>query len=268
MVSGLEETSGLDRALDTVRVRFGSHALVSAARLPPPAPWPTGLGPLDRLTGIGGLPQGRIGVLEGRASCGKLSLGLALLARATREMAQAVVIDPGRSFDAWALSLFDPVLDRLAVLRPPGGAAAGEAAAALARAGVGFMLLLLPVRVAEESDSWLHSVESAAARSGAIAVAVVEAAPRPLAHASSLSLGLERSDWIFDRGHLVGLRARVLCIKNRVGAPGGVAELEFRYPLGPAFLPGPAVKTAQLPPVLPTVVPDQLPEVSWASSAG
>jgi RecA/RadA recombinase len=216
----------LDHAIEAIRVRFGSHALTRAAELPAPMPWLSRT-PLDRLTGIGGLPRGRLTLLTGAGTCGKLTLALALLGEATREFAHAVVVDVRSEFDPWMLLPFDPDLDALTVLRPPTGEAAGEAAAALARAGAGFILLM-----GEIPEAWLGPMEAGASRSGSVAIGVVETPGRAFAHASSLSLAFSRTDWIWDRGQLVGLRAIARCSKNRVAPPVGESELEIRYPIG------------------------------------
>ena len=68
----------LDAAINSIRVRFGSQALTRAAELPPPQPWPSRT-PIDRLTGIGGLPHGRLTLLSGNGTCGKVTLALLLL---------------------------------------------------------------------------------------------------------------------------------------------------------------------------------------------
>ena len=70
------QDSQLDNAISAIRVRFGSQALTRAAELPPPQPWSSGT-PLDRLTGIGGLPRGRLTLLTGSGTSGKLTLALA-----------------------------------------------------------------------------------------------------------------------------------------------------------------------------------------------
>src|SRR5258708_40072136 len=62
----------LEHAINTIRVRFGSQALTRAAELPPPQPWPSGT-PLDRLSGIQGLPRGRLTVLAGSRTAGRLT---------------------------------------------------------------------------------------------------------------------------------------------------------------------------------------------------
>jgi RecA/RadA recombinase len=216
----------LDNAISTIRVRFGSQALTRAGELPPPQPWPS-CTPLDRLSGIEGLPRGRLVLLTGSGTCGKLTLAMALLAAASREFAHAVVIDVRGDFDPWALSPFDPELSSLTVVRLNPDPA-GEAATALARAGAGFILLM-----GEIPEQWLGPLESAANRSGTVMVGVVDAPGRALAHASSLSLGFSRTEWVWDQGQLVGLRTITSCLKNRVAPPIGESALEIRYPLGP-----------------------------------
>jgi hypothetical protein len=85
----------------------------------------------------------------------------------------------------------------------------------------------------EVPEQWLGPLEASANRSGTVLVGVVDAPGRALAHASSLSLGFARTDWVWERDQLVGLRTIVRCLKNRVAPPLGESELEIRYPLGP-----------------------------------
>ena len=221
------QESQLDDAISAIRVRFGSQALTRAAELPPPQPWSSGT-PLDRLTGIGGLPRGRLTLLTGCGTCGKLTLALALLASATHEFAHTVVIDNASpfSFDPWALLAFDPDFGSLTVVRLKSDSA-GEAATALAKAGAGFILLM-----GEIPEPWLGPLEAGANRSGTVLIGVVEAPGRAFAHASSLSLGFSRARWIIERGQLVGMRTIARCLKNRVAPPLGESELEIRYPQG------------------------------------
>ena len=215
----------LEFAIDSIRVRFGSQALTRAAELPPTQPWASST-PIDGLTGIGGLPRGRLSLFTGGGTSGKLTLALALLASATREFAHAMVIDGG-GFDPSSLHPFSPELNALTVVRSPALEIAGEAAATLARAGAGFLLLMCEV-----PEHWLGPLESGANRSGTVVVGVVEAPSRALAHASSFSLGFSRTEWIKERGQLVGLRTSARCVKNRIAPPLGETELVIRYPLG------------------------------------
>jgi recombination protein RecA len=235
----MQETQ-LDHAISAIRIRFGGQALTRAAELRPPQPWPSNTA-LDHLSGIEGLPRGRLTLLTGSGTCGKLTLGLALLARASHEFAHAVVIDTRGDFDPWTLLPFDPELGSLTVVRPPGADPAGEAVAMLAKAGAGFILLM-----GEVPEHWLGPLEAGANRSGTVLVGVVEAPGRPFAHASSLSLGFSRTDWVWDRNQLVGLRCDVRCLKNRVAPPLGETELEIRYPLGARFLFKPLAEVSSI----------------------
>ena len=219
----------LESAISSIRVRFGSQALTRAAELPPPQPWRSG-SPLDRLTGIGGVPRGRLSLFTGAGTSGKLTLALELLARATHEFAHAVVIDGG-GFDPSMVLPFSPEQGALTVVRAPALETAGEATAMLARAGAGFLLVMSDV-----PEHWLGPIESGANRSGSVLVGVVEAPGRALAHASSFSVAFARSEWIWERGQLVGIRTSARCVKNRVAAPLGETELEVRYPLGGRLL--------------------------------
>jgi hypothetical protein len=153
-----------------------------------------------------------------------------------------MVIDTGSGFDPWTLIPFYPELGALTVVRAPALDLAGEAAIALARAGAGFVLLM-----GEIPEHSLGPLESGAGRSGTVIVGVVDAPGRAFAHASSLSVGFSRTDWIWERGQLVGLRATARCLKNRVAPPLGETELEIRYPLGARTLSDHPVQVTEVP---------------------
>src|SRR2546430_17069058 len=101
----------LEVAIDSIRVRFGSQALTRAAELPPPQPWLSGTA-VDHLTGIGGLPRGRLALFTGSGTSGKLTLALALLAGGARGLPHALVIAAAR-FEPLALIAFSPALRAL-----------------------------------------------------------------------------------------------------------------------------------------------------------
>lgn len=133
----------LEHAVDAIRVRFGDQVLVRGGRLLPAVPWPTGQPAVDRLSGIGGLPKGRISVLQGAEGSRKTTLGEALLAQAAREHATTVVIDhPSQRFNPWIPDLLGADLAVLSAVRPPAPAVAGEAAVALAAAGASMVMVL------------------------------------------------------------------------------------------------------------------------------
>jgi RecA/RadA recombinase len=219
----------LEQAIDSIRVKFGTHALTRAAELAPPQPWPTQTA-IDAMTGIGGLPRGRLTLFTGTGTSGKLTVALSFVATATRDFAHAIVIDGG-GFDPTTLLPFSPEPGALTVVRAPAPEVAGEAATMLARAGAGLVMVM-----ADVPEHWLGPLESAANRTGTVVLCVFDAVSRPLAHASSFTVAFARSDWIVERGVLVGIRTSVRCVKNRVAAPVGATELDIRYPIGPRFL--------------------------------
>src|SRR5437773_11653252 len=122
----------LEVAIDSIRVRFGSQALTRAAELPPPQPWLSGTA-VDHLTGIGGLPRGRLSLFTGSGTCGKLTLALSLLATATHQFAHSLVIDAG-GVDPQSRLPFSAELGALTAGRAPAPATACASAATLARA--------------------------------------------------------------------------------------------------------------------------------------
>src|SRR5258708_37127185 len=123
----------LESAINSIRVRFGSQALTRAAEMPPPQPWSSGT-PVDHLTGIGGLPRGRLSLFTGSGTSGKLTVALSLLARATHEFAHAIVID-AVGFDHWALTSYSPDPVTLSLSRAPALRVSARTAAPLARRG-------------------------------------------------------------------------------------------------------------------------------------
>jgi hypothetical protein len=99
----------------------------------------------------------------------------------------------------------------------------------------------------EVPEPWLGPLESGANRSGTVLVGVIDAPSRAFAHASSFSLGFSRTEWMWDRGQLVGLRVSARCLKNRVAPPLGETELEIRYPLGAQPLPDYQARVIEAP---------------------
>src|SRR5207245_3567606 len=129
----------LELAIDSIRVRFGSQALTRAAELPPPQAWSSGT-PVDSLTGIGGLPRGRLSLFIGSGTCGKLTLALSLLANATHEFAHSIVIDAG-GFDPQSLLPFSGAWRADPRLRAGSSNSGGYAGASPSSAGGLFPLL-------------------------------------------------------------------------------------------------------------------------------
>lgn len=231
----------LEEAIARIHRRHGAMALRRGGDPLPGTVWPSGIPTLDALTGIGGLPRGRLSVLAGMGAgaTGRLTLLQALTSAASRE-GQAAYLDLAGSLDPGFLADLGADLDACLVLRPPGDAiAAGLAMArALLRAGVPWLGVALgrPVRgrPRRPADAAEHALTALVGTlEGARAVACV-AAPAPLpatlAHASSLTLDCGPAGWDMAHGDVAGLRLRLHLAKSKLGAPGAEAGLLVRYP--------------------------------------
>ncbi len=234
-------TSGsLAEAISALQRRYGAGAVRRGGDPLPAGVWPTGIPTLDEVLAPGGLPVGRLTVLAGerRPGClgatGRLTLLQALLAVASRSMQVAYVDLPG-TLDPGFLADLGADLDACLVVRPPrGGAGAGLAMVrTLVRAGVPWVAVAFGSG-RPAATAWEHPLNALVdAVWGARAVACVSApAPlaKPLAYASSLTLGCSPLGWHEAHGDVVGLRVRLEVAKSRVGAPGATAAVLLRYP--------------------------------------
>jgi len=112
----------LDEVIEASRLRYGQRALfrggaTAAGRGPV---LPTGFEDVDRLLGIGGLPQGRMTELVGMGTCGRGGLVARMLALAQCAGHQVVYVDVARAIDLQMLSQSGVAFDSLVILRPLG----------------------------------------------------------------------------------------------------------------------------------------------------
>ncbi len=131
------------RRLDELRqqrVLLGADELV----LRRPTTAPTGLATLDELLG-GGLPEGKVLVLDGVAGAPLGALSLQVLASFTQRERLVAVVDRGEGFDPASAAEAGVALDRLLVCRPTQAAAAVKAAHVLLASGA-FAVVVLDLR--------------------------------------------------------------------------------------------------------------------------
>ncbi|MFZ0933496.1 MAG: ATPase domain-containing protein [Bryobacteraceae bacterium] len=118
--------------------------LEGGAQRRPPGIIPTGLAPLDRALGTGGLPLGAISEIFGSSGSGKTTLALQMVRRAQSSGGAAAWIDVDRTFDpAYAASL-GVAPDRLVVVMPESAEEAFEMAARLAASQAVSLLIVDP----------------------------------------------------------------------------------------------------------------------------
>ncbi|MGI8609857.1 MAG: ATPase domain-containing protein [Candidatus Dormibacteria bacterium] len=243
--------ASLDSAVGLIQARFGSAALQRASQPSPrevelgtlPDAVPTGIPAIDALTGVGGLPNGRLSICLGTCGAGKTLLAYHFLASLSKQTAAVLWLDLTRQADPWLMSRMGAQLDRVLLLRPPAGDEdAGpsiEAALSLVRAGVGGLVIDLSMRAARSPawDPMAANLTAACARTGIPFFAIGEVAGDPLRYAASVVLRLERREWAVSHGDITGLRLGATAEKNKVGLPGRSAEVVLDYPLGGFFVP-------------------------------
>ena len=240
----------LRSAVGRIQNRFGAAAL-QQARVEPAGEAAveaclTGIAPVDELTGVGGIPLGRLSLCLGAAGTGKMLVGYHFLAQASQSGAAVAMLDLRGHADPWLMAQLGTRLDRTLVLRPPGAAdselkTALETALGLVRAGVGALLADLPIAAGQSRlwDPFAATLTAACAKAQVPMLLLGEVAGEPLRYAASLVLRLQRQEWLLRHGDIDGVRLQATVEKNKLGMPGGSAELCLAYPRGTFISPLP-----------------------------
>jgi hypothetical protein len=198
--------------------------------------WATGIPTLDLRLTPGGLPRGRVTLLQAAAPgvSGRLTLLAGMAARASHD-GEVVYVDVAASLDPGFLADLGADLDScLAVLPGRGRWREGLAMArALVVAGSPWVAVALGregCRAAEIEQALNGLIEAVHRRRAVCVVAAPAPATAPLAYASSLTLSCRAAGWQESHGDVTGLRVALEVSKNRLGAPGAAATLLLRYP--------------------------------------
>ena len=219
----------------------------------------TGLPELDRATGFGGIPRGKLTEFTGPSSSGKLTLALRALAAAVVEGGVAAYIDLPGTFYPPAAAAMGIDLDRLVLVQPADGAAAVKAASILLLSE-GFDALLLDLGAARAHPDALARLTDLSARGQTATIAVTRdegRAAAALRFFASLRLGVKRRDWLWRDGPLgrapTGMRLDVSVLKSRSAAPERDLEIDCPFsPLLPDLVPPDTPLPHQIEPPLPT----------------
>jgi len=132
-----ERRKVLEDALKRIKKEFGEGSVMFLGERPVervPA-IPTGSIAIDRITGIGGIPRGRITEIYGPESSGKTTLALHVIANAQKEGGVAAFIDAEHALDPTYAKKLGINLEELLVSQPDSGEQALEIAETLVRSG-------------------------------------------------------------------------------------------------------------------------------------
>lgn len=247
--------NGVDRDVEElVEERVGSGAVRRLRDMPLSSDalsMPTGFPSLDKALGVGGIPRGRVVEIFGPPSSGKLTLALSLLSQAQSSGEMVVYVDLSGDLDPVVAARLGVEMGSLLIVEPHSLREGFEIILTLISSeALGLLVFDLAAGASESKSTVLDPrLMSTALRRlvgiiarGKTSVIFVnrsmvtdsnehEESPggKALKHYASIRLRMERSAWLRRKSDIIGLRADVRVVKNKVAAPFRVAEIEILY---------------------------------------